>query len=48
VGGVARPDVSVNNLEVDSSGIIYAVDRIGYGLNILMLTGPAAAIRNQP
>jgi hypothetical protein len=48
VGGVARPDVSVNNLEVDSNGIIYAVDRIGYGLNILMLTGPALAIRNAP
>jgi hypothetical protein len=48
VGGVARPDVSVNNLEVDSNGIIYAVDRIGYGLNVLMLTGPAAAIRNSP
>jgi hypothetical protein len=48
VDGVQYSDVSVNNLEVDSNGIIYAVDRIGYGLNILMLTGPAASIRTQP
>jgi hypothetical protein len=48
VDGVARPDVSVNNLEVDSDGIIYAIDRIGYGLNILKLTGEAEAIRHQP
>jgi hypothetical protein len=46
--GVQYSDVSVNNLEVDSNGIIYAVDRIGYGLNILTLTGPAALIRSEP
>jgi hypothetical protein len=48
VDGVRYFDVSVNNLEVDSSGLIYAIDRIGYGLNILKLTGQAEAIRHQP
>jgi hypothetical protein len=46
IGGVTFHDVSHNNLEVDSSGIIYSVDRVGYGMDILVLTGPAAAIRN--
>jgi hypothetical protein len=48
VGGVTYFDVSHNNLEVDSNGIIYSVDRIGGGLDILMLTGPAALIGSSP
>jgi hypothetical protein len=48
VNGVSYRDVSSNNLEVDSSGLIYDVDRLGCGIDILMLTGPAAAIANQP
>lgn len=44
VNGVTYFDVSHNNLEVDSNGLIYSVDRIGGGLDILMLTGPAALI----
>ncbi len=48
IGGVTYHDVSHNNLEVDSSGLIYSVDRVGYGMDILMLVGPAAAIRTSP
>lgn len=48
VNGVLVHDRSSNNLEEDSNGLIYDVDRVGYGLDILMLTGPAAAIRNSP
>lgn len=48
VGGVTYFDVSHNNLEVDSNGIIYSVDRIGSGMDILMLTGVAALIANSP
>ena len=48
IGGVTYHDVSHNNLEVDSSGLIYSVDRVGYGMDILMLVGPPAAIRTSP
>jgi len=48
VGSNSYLDVSSNNLEVDSNGIIYDVDRVGGGLDILMLTGPAAAIATSP
>ena len=48
INGVTYHDVSHNNLEVDSSGTIYSVDRVGYGMDILTLTGPAAAIRTSP
>jgi len=46
--GVLVHDVSHNNLEEDSNGLIYSVDRVGYGLDILMLTPPASLIRNSP
>ena len=48
VNGVTYYDVSHNNLEVDSNGIIYSVDRLGCGLDILMLTGTALAITVTP
>ena len=48
IGGVTLHDVSHNNLEEDSYGLIYSVDRVGYGMDILMLVGPAAAIRTSP
>jgi hypothetical protein len=46
VNGVLVHDVSHNNLEEDSNGLIYSVDRVGYGMDILMLMPPAALIRN--
>jgi hypothetical protein len=45
VNGVLVHDVSHNNLEEDSNGLIYSVDRVGYGMDILMLMPPAALIR---
>jgi len=33
---------------VDDRGYIYIVDRVGTGLHILQLTGPARAIANLP
>jgi hypothetical protein len=48
VNGTLTLDVSSNNLEEDSNGLIYDVDRVGYGLDILMLAGPAAQIRTSP
>jgi hypothetical protein len=48
VNGVLVHDVSHNNLEEDSNGLIYSVDRVGYGMDILMLMPPAAHIRNSP
>lgn len=48
VNGVLVHDVSHNNLEEDSNGLIYSVDRVGYGMDILMLMPPAALIRNSP
>jgi hypothetical protein len=48
VNGNLVHDVSSNNLDQDSNGLIYDVDRVGYGLDILMLTGPAAQIRTAP
>jgi hypothetical protein len=48
VNGALVHDVSHNNLEEDSNGLIYSVDRVGYGLDILMLISPAALIRNSP
>jgi len=46
--GVVVPSVSHNNLEKDSDGLIYSVDRVGYGMDILMLMRPASLIRNSP
>jgi hypothetical protein len=46
VNGVLVHDVSHNNLEEDSNGLIYSVDRVGYGMDILMLMPPAALIRD--
>ena len=46
VNGVLVHDVSHNNLEEDSNGLIYSVDRVGYGMDILMLIPPAALIRD--
>src|SRR5262249_9309810 len=48
VGGVLVHDVSHNNLEQDSNGLIYSADRVGYGMDILMLMPPAALIRSSP
>jgi hypothetical protein len=48
INGVTVYDVSHNNLEEDSNGLIYSVDRVGYGLDILQLMPPAASIRNSP
>jgi hypothetical protein len=45
VNGQLVHDVSHNNLDEDSSGLIYSVDRVGYGMDILMLMPPAALIR---
>jgi len=41
-------DVSTDNLELDQNGLVYAVDRVGGGLDILMLSGAAALIVNSP
>lgn len=46
INGVTVHDVSHNNLEEDSNGLIYSVDRVGYGMDILMLMPPAALIRD--
>jgi hypothetical protein len=48
VAGQTYHDVSSDNLEVDNHGLIYDVDRVGGGLDILMLTGAAALIANSP
>jgi hypothetical protein len=48
VNGVSYLDISSDNLELDQNGLIYDVDRVGGGLDILMLTGPAALIPNEP
>lgn len=48
VNGVSYLDVSSDNLELDQNGLIYDVDRVGGGLDILMLTGPAALIGSSP
>jgi hypothetical protein len=41
--GVLVHDLSHNNLQ-DSNGLIYSVDSVGYGLDILMLTPPASLV----
>ena len=33
-----------NNVEVDNRGYIYIVDRVGYGMDIIELQGPAKQI----
>jgi hypothetical protein len=38
--------IQTNNVEVDSRGYIYIVDRANTGMHILSLTGPAKAIAN--
>ncbi len=48
VAGVTYFDVSSDNLELDDNGLIYDVDRVGGGVDILMLTGPAALIPSSP
>jgi hypothetical protein len=37
-------DVSCDNTEIDDNNLIYCGDRVGGGLDIVRLTGPAAAI----
>ena len=46
INGVAYSmlDVSCDNTDVDDRGFIYCGDRVGGGLDIVQLTGPAAAI----
>lgn len=46
INGVTVHDVSHNNAEEDSNGLIYSVDRVGYGMDILQLMPPAALIRD--
>jgi hypothetical protein len=43
-----KPVIQTNNVEVDDRGYIYIVDRVGTGLHILQLTGPARALANLP
>jgi len=43
-----KPVIQTNNVEVDDRGYIYIVDRVGTGLHILQLTGPARATANLP
>jgi len=38
--------IQTNNVEVDSRGYIYIVDRANTGMHILQLTGPARAVAN--
>ncbi len=38
--------IQTNNVEVDDRGYIYIVDRVGTGLHILQLAGPARAVAN--
>lgn len=40
--------IQTNNAEVDDRGYIFTADRVGTGLHILQLSGPARAIANQP
>jgi len=40
--------IQTNNAEVDDRGYVYTADRVGTGLHILQLSGPARAIANQP
>lgn len=46
INGVAYSmlDVSCDNPDVDDAGLLYCGDRVGGGLDIVQLTGPAAAI----
>ena len=44
VGGVNYFDVSTDNAETDDHGLIYIVDRVGGGLDILQLNGCAKQI----
>jgi len=48
VNGVAGSslDVSCDNTDVDNRGLLYCGDRVGGGLDIVKLTGEAAAIAN--
>jgi hypothetical protein len=41
-----KPIIQTNNVEVDERGYIYSVDRVGTGLHILQLAGPARALAN--
>lgn len=41
---VCKKNVMTNNVELDTRGFIYIVDRVGSGADILKLTGRAAAI----
>jgi hypothetical protein len=40
--------IQTNNAEVDDRGWIYIVDRVGTGMHILKLTGPALDVANSP
>lgn len=43
---VCKTNVMTNNVELDTRQLIYIVDRVGSGADILALTGQAAAIGN--
>ena len=46
VNGIQFFDVSTDNVELDDHGLIYIVDRVGGGADILQLSGCAAQIPN--
>ena len=50
IDGVESCQVAIqtNNVEVDDRGLIYLADRADTGLHIVALTGPAAAILEEP
>jgi len=48
IGYYIPPAAYTNNVEVDDRGLVYIVDRVGGGMHILELTGPARAIANLP
>ena len=43
---VCKTNVMTNNVELDTRRLIYIVDRVGSGADILALTGEAAEIGN--
>ena len=43
-GESCKTAIQTNNVEVDSRGLVYLVDRANTGLHIVELTGPAAAL----
>jgi hypothetical protein len=43
---VCNTNVMTNNVELDTRNLIYIVDRVGSGADILALTGDAAEIGN--